>query len=187
MSFTFVKTTTNEPLLKLNYLFIKSYESAIRTSDNLILISHQQLKEKKKIASPSKFSSSPSIKMQYKVSPLPEQQKITKNTEENTDFYRGYSNYPKRPSNSYNGILFDCIVFVSFFGDGKQQIIELCEALGATYINEYSDIVQYIITDGIDLDIRKIASDNNKTLIHYRWLCDCAKLRCKTDINVYLL
>lgn len=89
--------------------------------------------------------------------------------------------------NSYNDLLYDCIIYISYFGEEKIQIVDLCKALGGIYVMEYSEIVQYVISDGIDSDLTELAEKDGKILINYLWLVVCAKERLKVDTARFVI
>ena len=95
------------------------------------------------------------------------------------------SRFPMVHGNSYNNLLGDCIIYISYLGMENYEIIELCKALGGVYVAEYSEIVQYVITDGWDYGTVQQAQSDGKLVVSYRWLVDCAREKCKTDPSNY--
>lgn len=94
---------------------------------------------------------------------------------------------PLTVSNSYKDILDDCIVYCSYLLEGRDEIIELCKALGAIYIEEYNEIVQYIVSNELDQALIAQGNLDGKAVVLSKWLYDCAVSRCKVDATTYLI
>ena len=90
-------------------------------------------------------------------------------------------------TNSYDDVLSDCIIHFSYFSDGRDQYINLCKALGACYLEEYNqELVEYIISDGIDLELIIQAKNEGKKVLRYDWILDCVENREKMNPENYL-
>ncbi|CAG9314571.1 unnamed protein product [Blepharisma stoltei] len=88
----------------------------------------------------------------------------------------------KEPTNSYKNVLNNCLVSSAVQDPGKSIIIsELCESLGAIYIEELDRSVEYLVSDGTNTRKMDEARQLGIKIVRIDWLIFCLRKRKHID------
>lgn len=94
----------------------------------------------------------------------------------------------KKPTNSYsdllNGYLVSCVVEDEMM---KYEVIQLCEVLGAVYIEDVADRPSCIISDGSQPEMLPKLHDEGMHIISIEWLRECLTMKDLMPIEIYSL
>jgi hypothetical protein len=105
----------------------------------------------------------------------------------------GTYNSPTEPkeipvhTNSFKGLTLSFALYSLCSERMNTVVMEICDLFGAIYFNEYSECVDYVISDSVNEYIQELAAGWKKPLISHRWLFDCISKRAKLDPREYLI
>lgn len=100
----------------------------------------------------------------------------------------GVSSKKKKLTNSYsdllNGYLVSCVVNDEMM---KYEVIQLCEVLGAVYIEDLEDRPRYVISDGSDIELLEKLQSQDMQIVSIEWLRECLIRKELVPIEIYLV
>jgi len=90
-------------------------------------------------------------------------------------------------TNSYAGVAKGTVIWLICETELKDAMHEICEVLGILVLEHPSDIIDYLVCEHYDSNIRNLSQLCEKPVLRYEWLIECLNTRSKAKTLHFLL